>query len=157
MMTFREFLDKQAQRSDHVERRQRRDEWVAVVGRFLNQLRAWLVESDPKGVLDVVPMEIERFEPNLGSYRIAALKINLGASAVEVTPVGRNTVGIMEPPGDAVLRAEGRVDITDGIRRYICYRTLKEGQEKWYAVDERFQAWPLDKERVEAILQDLLS
>ena len=59
--------------------------------------------------------------------------------------------------GGAGIPADGRVDITDGIRKYMLYRTLKDGQETWYAVDERFQAAPLDRSRFEAILQDLLS
>ncbi len=156
-MTFQEFLEKQAQQSRHTERRERREEWIAAVDRLVKQLRAWLAESDPAGVLDVVPIEIERAEPDLGIYRIPGLKISLGESAVQVVPVGRNVVGTVGTQGDVARRAEGRVDITDGIRRYICYRTLIDGQETWYALDERFQAAPLDKARVEGILQDLLS
>jgi hypothetical protein len=66
-------------------------------------------------------------------------------------------VGVVGPQGDVGIRAEGRVDITDGIRRHILYRTLKDAQEKWYALDERYQAAPLDRTRFEEILQDLLS
>jgi hypothetical protein len=157
MMTFREFLEKQSNQQRQKERRARREEWVAAVGRLITQLRAWLAESDPGNVLDVVPMEVERAEPDLGAYRIPALKIGLDDTAVQVMPVGRNVVGIVGPHGDIGVRAEGRVDITDGIRRYILYRTLKEGRDNWYALDERFQAEPLDRSRLEAILQDLLS
>ncbi|HKI36992.1 MAG TPA: hypothetical protein VKA46_34385 [Gemmataceae bacterium] len=157
MMTFREFLEKQARRQNHKDRRERRDEWVAAVGRLVERLRAWLAESDPEKVLDVVPIEIERAEPDLGTYRVPSLKISLSDAAVEVVPVGRNVVGVVGPRGDVGIRAEGRVDITDGVRRYILYRTLKDGQETWYALDERFRAAPLDRSRLEGILQDLLS
>jgi hypothetical protein len=156
-MTFREFLETKAQQSHHRERRERREEWITAVRQLVEQLRAWLAESDPAGVLDIVPMEIERAEPGLGIFRIPSLKISLGEAAVEVMPVGRYAVGMVGPQGDAGMRAEGRVDITDGIRRYILYRTLQDAQEKWYALDERFQAVPLDRARFEGILQDLLS
>src|SRR5438093_1104654 len=100
VMTFREFLEKQVQQSHHKERRERREEWIAAVGRLVAQLRAWLTESDPAEVLDVVPIEMEKAEPGLGSYRIPGLKINLGEAAVQVVPVGRNVVGIVGPQGD---------------------------------------------------------
>lgn len=156
-MTFREFLEKQAEQQRHKERRERREEWTAAVGRLIDRLRAWLAESDPKQVLDVLPMETEIAEPGLGVYRVPGLKVSLGDAAVRVVPVGRNVVGLVGPQGDVGGRAEGRVDITDGIRKYILYRTLQEGQENWYALDERFRAAPLDRGRLEGILQDLLS
>lgn len=156
-MTFREFLEKQAQQSRTKERRERREEWMQAVGRLTGQLRGWLAESDPTGVLDVVPVEMEKAEPGLGTYRVPGLKISLGAASVEVVPVGRNVVGVVGPHGDVGVRAEGRVDITDGVRRYILYRTLQGGQETWHALDDHFQAAPLDRARLEGILQDLLS
>jgi hypothetical protein len=157
LMTFQEFLEKQAEQSHSKERRERREEWINSVGRLIGQLRAWLAESDPAGILDVVPIEIEKTEPGLGIYTIPGLKISLGAASVQVAPVGRNAVGSVSLQGDVGIRAEGRVDITDGIRRFTLYRTLKDGQEKWHALDERFRAEPLDKSRLERILQDLLS
>jgi hypothetical protein len=156
-MPFREFLEKRAQHPHQRERRERREEWITAVHRLVEQLRAWLAESDPGAVLDVVPIEIEKAEPGLGVYRIPGLKVRLGEAAVEVVPVGRNVVGGVGPQGAVGVQAEGRVDVTDGIRRYILYRTLQDGQEKWYALDERFQAAPLDRVRLEGILQDLLS
>jgi hypothetical protein len=158
MMTFEEFLETKAKQEQHKERRQRRGEWIAAVERLMAQLRGWLAESDPGKVLDVVPMEIEKVEPELGLYKVPSLKISLGDSAVLVVPVGRNVVGKVGPEGEVGMRAEGRVDITDTIRRnFILYRTLKEGKENWYALDEHFQAASLDRGQFERILQELLS
>jgi hypothetical protein len=157
MMTFPEFLKKKAQEPQHTQRRERRDEWVAAVDRLINQLRAWLAASDPEQVLEVVPLHFEKGEPNLGVYQVDGLKIGVGDASVQVVPVGRDVVGLVGPRGDSGVRAEGRVDITDGVRKYILYRTLKDGQEKWYALDERFEAAPLDQGRLEVILLDLLS
>ena len=157
-MTFREFLDKQAQqKQQHEERRQRREQWIAALDRLIKQLSAWLAEADPGRVLDVVRTDVERAEPGLGTYQAPSLTISLGEAAVLVVPVGRDVVGIVGSQGDIGIRAEGRVDITDGIRKYILYRTLKDGQEKWYALDEHFKAEPLNREQLEKILQDLLS
>jgi hypothetical protein len=157
VMTFQEFLDKQAKQQHSSGWREQREEWIAAVGRLMEKLRDWLAESDPKKVLDVVPIEYRRIEPNLGIYIAPGLKISLNQAVVDVAPVGRNVIVTVGPHGDAGIRAEGRVDITDGIRKYVLYRTFKDGQEIWYAIDERFQAAPLDRSRLEAILQDLLS
>jgi hypothetical protein len=156
-MTFREFLKRKAEEERQAERRQRRDEWVAAVGRLIQQVRTWLEESDPEHFLDIVPQEVEKVEQGLGLYKAPGLKIGVGDAAVRVVPVGRNAVGLVGPQGDDGVRAEGRVDITDGVRKYILYRTVKDGQEAWYALDEEFKAAPLDRTRLEAILQDLLS
>jgi hypothetical protein len=156
-MTFQEFLEKRAQEGHHRDRRERRDEWIAAVGRLLEQLQAWLAEADPAKVRDVIPIEVERAEPALGSYTIPGLKIRLGETAVQVLPVGRDAVGFVGPQGQGGTPVEGRVDITDGVRRYILYRTRNDGEERWYALDERFQATHLDRGRLEGILQDLLS
>jgi hypothetical protein len=156
-MTFQEFLEKQAEQRHHKERRQQREEWIAAVGRLITQLRAWLDEADPTKILDVLPIDTEKAEPGLGLYTIPALKISLGDASVQVLPVGGKVLGFVGPNSDGGMRAEGRVDITDGVRRYILYRTLKDGEEQWYALDEHFQPAPLDRPRLERILQDLLS
>jgi hypothetical protein len=157
MIAFRDFLRKKAEEEQNVHRRERRDQWIAAVRRLLDQLRAWLAEADPDKVLDVIPLEVQKIEPGLGIYTIPALKIGLGDAAVKVDPMGRNAVGIIELPGRPPTRAEGRVDITDDIHRYILYRLLDDGRDVWYALDEKFRPEPLDRGRLEAILQDLLS
>jgi hypothetical protein len=157
MKTFPEFLENLAQKQRQPERRQRRDEWIAAVSRLFERLRAWLTESDPARWLDVIPLEIERTEPSLGRYPIQSLQIGVGDVSVQVVPIGRDALGVVHDKEHGELRAQGRVDISDGVRKYILYRTLHDGQEQWYVLDEDFRAAPLDRGRLEAILQDLLS
>jgi hypothetical protein len=158
MLTFREFLDTKAKQQHQPERRQRREEWIAVVERLLSQLRGWLSESDPERILDVVPIKVQRFEQGLGSYDAWGLRISLGDGVpVHVTPIGRDSVGTVGLHGNGGVRAEGRVDISNEFGRVILYRTLQDGKEQWYALDDRFQPAPLERRKFEAILQDLLS
>src|SRR5262249_38714300 len=133
------------------------EEWLAALGRLFGRLRAWLDRSDPDKVLDVAQFEEVRYEPGLGSYPMPVLRIGVGEASVQVVPMGRNAVGLVSPPGQPGVKAEGRVDITDGVRKYILYRTLPNGQEQWHVLGEDFQARPLDQERLEKILQDLLA
>jgi hypothetical protein len=156
MMTFQEFLHKKAAEQHQHERRQRRDEWIAAVGRLFDQIRAWLAEADPDHLLDVVPLEVQSIEASLGVYNIPSLKIGVGDSSVQIVPRGRDALGIVGGPGGLGIRAEGRVDITDGVRKYILYRSLQDGQERWFLLDQDFRPHPLDRARLEAALQDLL-
>jgi hypothetical protein len=155
--TFRDFLQKRAEEEKHPQRKQMREEWVTALRRLLERIRSWLTESDPDRVLDVYGLELERAETGLGVYLAPGLKIGIGDASVIVEPIGRLAVGLVHPHGEGESPAEGRVDIKAGVRRYIIYRTLKDGQEKWYALDEHFDARPLDRERLEEILVDLLS
>jgi hypothetical protein len=155
MLTLREFLHNKAQEENQTQRRERRNEWIA--DRLIKQICAWLAEADPDKVLEIIPLDLEKAEPELGVYRVPGLKLVAGDASVQVVPVGRNVVGLVGPRGEVSLRAEGRVDITDGVRKYILYRTLQDGRENWYALNERFEATVLDRGRLEAILVDLLS
>ena len=156
-MTFQEFLEKKATQRESKDRRELRDEWVASVTRLLETIRRWLGESDPKKVLEVSTTNVLRHEPYLGTYEIPSLKISLGDQSIGLLPNGRLAVGVVGTHGNLGLRAEGRIDIGDGIRKCILYRTVSQGEETWYALDENFQAKPLDKARLEEILQDFLS
>jgi len=154
--SFREFLKEKAKEKDHVERRQRREEWVAAISRLIAQFLTWLQEADPEGVLEIFPVDLEKAEQGLGPYQVPGLTIRLSEAVVQVIPVARNVVGYVGTRGDHGVKAEGRIDMTDGARKYILYRTLADG-EHWYVLDERYQPTPLDRERFVAVLQDLLS
>jgi hypothetical protein len=157
-MTLREFLLTNAPR-DEMQRRQYRDEWVAAVDRLLAQLRGWLKDAGTAEFLDLEPLEFEKREQGLGAYQIKGLAINFGERTVKVVPVGRRVLAQLGPyaePGHE--KAEGRVDITNGAYKYFLYRKLNDaGEEQWLIQDERSEIQPLDRERFEAILQDLLS
>jgi hypothetical protein len=157
MPSLREFLEQQAQNQDQRERFRRRQEWTTAVSRLIHQLRLWLQEADPNGVLTILPEEAELAEEGLGVYKVPGLHIRLDDRSVYVKPVGRNVLGFVWLPGDTRLRGEGRIDVTDGGRRYILYRSLADGQERWFALNDRHAATPLDQGRFEEIIQELLS
>jgi hypothetical protein len=156
-MTLREFLIKNAPH-DEIRRRQAREEWIAAVDRLLEQLRGWLTDAGTEELLELEPLDFEKREQGLGTYHIRGLAINFGERTVKVMPVGRMVLAHLGPyaqPGHE--KAEGRVDITNGTNKYYLYRKLTDAGEQWLVQDERSDIRPLDRERFEAILQDLLS
>ena len=156
-MTLREFLLKNAPR-DEILRRRWREDWVAAVDRLLAQLRAWLADAGSAELLDLEPLDFEKREQGLGAYHIQGLAINFGERTVKVLPVGRTVLAHLGPYAEAGHEnAEGRVDITNGGYKYFLYRKLTHAGEQWLVQDERSEMRPLDRERFEAILQELLS
>jgi hypothetical protein len=159
-MTLREFLLNNAPRAEQERRRRQwREEWIAAVDRLLAQLRAWLTDASTAELLSLEPLDFEKREQGLGAYHIQGLAINFGENTVKVVPVGRNVLAHLGPyaePGHE--NAEGRVDITNGAYKYFLYRKLNDaGAEQWLVQDEHSEIRPLDRERFEAMLQDLLS
>jgi hypothetical protein len=159
MTSFQEFLKKKAEEQDQSDLRSRRDEWVEAVRRLVTTIVSWLDEDDPEHILGIERYSMPRSEQGLGRYEVPFVKIRLGESEVNITPVARNVIGTVGPRGEVATKAEGRVDIQDGqrLRKYMLYRSIKDGVEAWYAIDEDFKAEMLDKDRLEAIVQDLLS
>ncbi len=158
LLSFRDFLKAKADELGVRDRHRRRGEWLGAIHRLLDQIRDWLRESDPEGVLDIEPYEVSRTEQDLGTYDAPALKIRLGAGEVDVRPIGREVpfMAIRGASGDAT-EFSGRVDITDGYRKYNLYREMNQGKDLWQISDERNRFTYLNAESFERILQDLLS
>jgi len=158
LLSFRDFLKAKADELGVRDRHRRRGEWLGAIHRLLDRIRDWLRESDPEGVLDIEPYEVSRTEQDLGTYDAPALKIRLGAGEVDVRPIGRGVpfMAIRGASGDAT-EFSGRVDITDGYRKYNLYREINQGKDLWQISDERNRFTYLNAESFERILQDLLS
>jgi hypothetical protein len=157
-LSFRDFLKHKAEESGARDRHRRRAEWLGALHRLLEQVRAWLREFDVEEVLDIEPYEVARTEHDLGTYDAPALRIRLGAGEVTVVPMGRE-VPFMAVRGVSGQPTElaGRVDITDGFRKYNLYREIREGKDAWQVRDERNRFTYLDAESLGRILQELLS
>lgn len=105
--TFSEFLRRKGEEYRVRDRHERRSEWLAAINELYDTIRGWLHEDDPEGLLDIVPYQVSRTEPILGTYDAPALQILLGPAEVRVEPVGR------EVP---FLAIRGRLRNTDRVR-----------------------------------------
>lgn len=164
-LTFQDLLRQKAEGSALRDRNRSRSEWLIALNGLFDQIRDWLREADPDGLLEIVPYEVERVEKRLGIYDAPVLKIRLDTDAAEILPVGRYAIGPLAPQ---ILKglsgaegtggpAAGRVDITNGERKHLIMRCIENGQDRWYAVNEQAQVTLFDRSRLEAILLDLLS
>lgn len=164
-ISFQEFLRQKAEGTNSRDRNRIRGEWLGALNRLLDLIRDWLREADPENLLEIVPYEVERVEERLGIYEAPALKIRLGTDALDILPVGRFSIGPVHvralfnlPVGrEKTDPIAGRVDITDGERKYLLLRFVEAGQDHWFTVDEQSQTHPLDRHCLEMILRNLLS
>jgi hypothetical protein len=130
---FREFLHQKAQ--NYEAGKATIDEWRAAIGNLFGQLREWLKEADPEGVIEIKEGQELVREPSLGGYRVPRLDLNVFGKWIGIIPKARRTVGTAIPPQKSTPeRAEGRVDITDELRRYVLYR-FREGDRDLWMID----------------------
>src|SRR5690606_26964190 len=139
MPSLKEFLAERAEtlRSEQKAAALNRDEWIESVGRLLGQMRDWLKSSDPDGFLHVNSEEFVTNEEGLGEFRLPRLVIQLGTRDVRVEPIARYVAGPHSATGAIhIQRAYGRVDMTDGLRKFMIFRVDKEPQDRWIIIEQ---------------------
>jgi hypothetical protein len=162
---FQEFLRQKSEGTDIRERNRNRGEWLKAVQGLLSKIEDWLRAADTENLLEIMRYEVERVEDRLGVYDAPALKIRFGTDLVDVLPVGRYAIGPFSARAIKSLSgvegtdgpAAGRVDITNGERKYLLIRDISSGEERWHAVNERSEVASFDRVHLEMILQDLWS
>ena len=177
--SFQEFLRQKAEGSSWKDRGRNRQEWLDALKRLFDQIRAWIREVDPEGLLELVRYEVQRVEDRLGVYDAPAVKIRLELDFVDIQPVGRFAIGplpqqlqvprpisVRSPGMSAIVpRSErrwgdlsgGRVDMTNGEKRYVLLRSITDGRDCWYAIAvNQTEPTLFDSTCLQNILLDLL-
>ena len=156
MTSFKEWVRQKTEESLSSERAQLVNDWVSACLWLREQIIGWLTEEG-EGRIAFRDVAIERSERRLGTYPMGKLLIGVGDETVELVPMGRNVFGSFGLPGGTEHRGAGRVDLTNGTRKYMLYRTVQDGEDVWYVVDEQSQTSLLTKERFLEIVMDLMS
>jgi hypothetical protein len=159
--SFKEFLKEHAAREEGQAKAARAsiDEWRKAIEGLFGQIRGWLADSDPDGIIQIEQTDHEVREEGLGRYRVPRLDLRAFGKWVGIIPKARNTVATARPPQkSAPDRATGRVDMTDELVRYILFRFPKEGGgDVWLIDDLRSNGpKPLDQQAFEAALMSYL-
>ena len=167
VISFKDFLQQKAGETGWKERAERRVKWLEAVERLFARVQDLLNEADPDGLLEIVRYKVERVEERLGVYDAPALKIRLATQSVDVVPVGLNVpkplrlMNLLAVQGNQSRwgdLAAGRVDVTDGERRHMLFRSVDTGRDCWYVmINQASGIKELDRQSLEEILQDLLS
>jgi hypothetical protein len=156
-LSFKEWVEQKDEEARSSEKVRRRQEWLQAYQSLKNRIREWLGEDGG----DRIRFESEWIRQNeraLGSYNIEGFRVEIGDSSVHFVPVSRNVIARINPPEGGEFRGAGRVDVTDGARKYHLYRTIQDQGDVWYVVDEdRRRATPLSKKRLQEILMDLMT
>jgi hypothetical protein len=159
VVSFKEWLAQEAERERRADQRQELiEDWTDAVAALFAQMVQWMAEDDPERMLRIETGKITKDEEGLGAYEVALMRVSLGVRSVDLIPVGRNVVGGIGRRGDLGFRSEGRVDMTNGVEKYMLYRAVTPQGKEWMIVeDEQYRVIPLTREAFEAALQDLLS
>jgi hypothetical protein len=160
MNTLETFLAQRAEikrgRADHETALQK--EWNAAVERLLDQMTNWLRTADKERLLEIERTHHRLREMEVGVYDAPGLIVRLDAREVRVVPIARMVVGPDLSNGIIrIVRSFGRVDMTDGARKYLVFRTRIDPAEEWTIVeDEGFTFKKFTRESFEEAMQSLL-
>jgi hypothetical protein len=158
--SFRDFLAEQAERIPDQETKaaKRRDEWIASLTRLNDRIKDWLQQDDPNHVLSVEDLTYKLREEGIGEYEVNGLSIGLGPRYVRLQPVARTVAGPLSSTGVVhIPRAYGRVDMTDGLRKFMLFRVETEPQDSWRIIEQDgYKVLPFDQQSFESALQSLL-
>lgn len=159
-MSLKEFLTSEAERlqSERSEAMKKRDEWVEAVGWLFHQIEVWLGEADSERLLTYKRGHISLRETGIGAYDAPILLVELGTREVRIQPVARFVAGPLAATGAIhILRAYGRVDMTNGLEKYMIFRTQKEPDGPWIIIEEDgYRSQAFTKDSFESTFQSLL-
>ncbi len=140
MESLKDFIASQAEklRNEESQAARKRDEWVGAVDRLNEQIREWLTSADPDhAILEVRETPFQLREEGIGGYEARGLLIRVGRREIRVAPIARNVAGPLSETGVIhVNRAFGRVDLTDGLQKYMIFRVEKEPEDRWRIIKQ---------------------
>jgi len=159
--TLKDFIASQAQklRNEEHQAARKRDEWVSAVDRLNQQIRSWLTQADPDHeVLEVRELPYQLRDEGIGSYEARGLLISLGRRQIRLEPIARNVAGPLSATGVIhVGRAYGRVDLTDGLRKFMIFRVERDPDDRWSIIEQDgFRMQPFDQLAFEHAFKTLL-
>jgi hypothetical protein len=138
---------------------QTRDEWVKTVGRLLAMIRVWLNEADPGNLLTYKSGNIQLRERGIGSYEAPCLIVEFGVREISIKPAARFVAGPVSYPGSIqIARAFGRVDMSNGLEKFMLFRSDKTDEDRWIIIEEEgYRSHQLDRSSFELAFKSLLS
>jgi hypothetical protein len=158
--SLKEFLASEAEKlqNERSDAMKKRDEWVASVGRLLTQIREWLGEADANQVLTIEEGQLTLREAGIGTYDVPFLLIELGAREISINPIARFVAGPSSSTGSIrILRAYGRVDMSNRLDKYMIFRLEKELDGPWIIIEEDgYRSQPFNRDTFESAFQTLL-
>ncbi len=159
-VSLKEFLASEAEklRGEQAEALTKRQEWVASVDRLLARIKEWLAEADARRILMIDESPIRIGERGLGTYEIPALTIGMGTREVRIKPIARFVAAPLRVAGSLqVPRAYGRVDMTNGLDRYMIFRVDMDPDDRWTIFEENGPLMkPFDRDSFESAFKSLL-
>lgn len=159
MADLKEFLRKQAeeQREHSPTREAIRADWVSAVEQLIDRMAEWVRENDVGNALKVDFTSHQIHERRIGRYVVKGLLISLPSREVRIEPIARFSIGSYVGDAFGSTIRDGRVDMSNGTRKYMLYRTAGGRPDQWVIVDDRsYDAKDFDRPAFEEALLSML-
>lgn len=162
MGTLKEFIAERAEQiqNEELQAAAKCQEWATAVDRLVQQIEQWLAQADPDPkVLRTQRRTYQIREEGLGTYQVTGLSIWVGRREIRVEPIARHVAGPLSSTGVIhVHRSYGRVDLTDGLQKFMMFRVEVEPEDRWNIIEQdSFQLQSLNQQSFEEAFKSLLS
>lgn len=159
MSNLQEFLKKQAEqeRGDSDRRQAVLQDWLRALHELIGQMKGWLLEADTEHVLKITDEPVSIRERPFGTYTAPGLEVALGTRVISIRPVARYSIGSFVGDALGTTIRHGRVDMSNVESRFLLYRRIEDGQDRWIMVDDStYRPQTLDRSSFEAAVQGML-
>ncbi|NNU93422.1 hypothetical protein ETC01_09280 [Geobacillus sp. NFOSA3] len=97
MENLEEFLKRKKKDAEQnkIDWEQRKQQWLAEIAEFYNQVKSFLAPLQEKGLLSLNWEEVKKYEEYLGEYTTNKLYVNFPDQQVVIEPIGKNIIGAM--------------------------------------------------------------
>jgi hypothetical protein len=158
--SLKEFLAGEAEklRTEQSEAMKTRDEWISSVDRLFAQIKDWLQQADEGRILMIQEASFPISEQGIGTYEIPSLTMGVGMREVRVRPVARFVAAPLRSSGTIYIpRAYGRVDMSNGLDKFMIFRTEKDPIDHWTITgQDSYQVDRFDRNAFESAFKSLL-
>ena len=104
------------------------------------------------------PYVVSRTEPTLGTYDAPAMRISFGPGQADLIPRGRSVSHLSDRfPSEPMTEIAGRIDFTNGYRKYPICRQVGQSGSTWRFRDSKGAVRDINEESFIQLLQELLS
>lgn len=161
-LSFKDWLTEQTRsHAKEQEIAQKKEDWLNALYALFRQMREWLRQDDPQGVIKLQESFVELVEEEFGEYSAPSLRFDLNGHTAVAMPIARNVLGPSREYGpNASIRGIGRVDLLRAGEKIHLFRIRDvQNQTRWVITrdDGSMTFEDLTRESFESALQRLFS
>jgi len=149
MDNFEEFLKKQKEADEKASKKvdwaKRKEKYLKSIDSLYSEVNNWLASFVSKGLIQIITIEFEIQEENIGTYKVKRLEIKIGKDKIT-----------LNPKGTLILGSFGRIDMR-GPKGDLIMVEPEWNKWKFAKRTPKLSLWDVDNESFQASIQSIIT